>query len=249
MHRLGVLLGREPTSLVPELSQAAALPEISENLRAGLPSELLRRRPDIRKAERELAAATARIGVSTADLFPRFSLTGSFGYMDDDLESLSWGPGHFWRVGPAFRWPILNFKRVLSAIDASKAVRDESLARYEKVVLTSLEEVENALVTLSREKRRAEALVEAVQANDTALRLAKELYRAGAQSYLSVLDAETALYNAQDQLAQSRLNRALGFVSLYKALGGGWQDFEWRPEGGALETRGDVTQVGVRQGG
>jgi len=230
VHRLGVFLGLDPTSLVPELSRASALPEIPDSLHAGLPSELLRRRPDIRKAEREVAAATARVGVSTADLFPRFSLTGSFGYMDDDLDSLSWDAGHFWRIGPAFRWPILNFKRILSAIDASKAVRDESLARYEKVVLTSLEEVENALVTLSREKRIAEALVEAVQANDSALKIAKELYRAGAQSYLAVLDAETALYNAQDQLAQSRLNRALGFVSLYKALGGGWQDIEGRPE-------------------
>jgi multidrug efflux system outer membrane protein len=169
--------------------------------------------------------------------------------MDDDLDSLSWRSGHFWSIGPSFRWPILNFKRILSGIDASKAVHDESLARYEKVVLTALEEVENALVSLSREKRRAEALVEAVQANDSAVGLAKELYRAGAQSYLAVLDAETALYTAQDQLAQSLQNRAIGFVSLYKALGGGWQDTEGRPEGGALQSEGDVAQDGVRPGG
>ncbi len=196
-----------------------------------------------------MAAATAQIGVSTADLFPKFSLTGSFGYMDQDLENLSWRSGHFWSIIPAFRWPILNFKRILSSIDASKAVRDESLARYEKVVLTSLEEVENALVSLSREKRRTGALVEAVQANDSAVRLAKELYRAGAQSYLAVLDAESALYDAQDQLAQSRQNRALGFVSLYKALGGGWQDIEGKPEGEALQSNGDVVQVGLQPGG
>jgi len=224
VHLLGVLLGREPGSLEPELSRAAPLPDIPDNLHAGLPSELLRRRPDIRKAEREAAAATARIGIATAELFPRFSLTGSFGYMDDDLDELSWSAGHFWRIGPAFRWPILNFKRIIASIEADKAVRDESLARYEKVVLTSLEDVENALISLSRDKRRVEALAEAVQANVSALKFAKELYRAGAQSYLAVLDAETALYDAEDELAQSRLNRALGFVSLYKALGGGWQN-------------------------
>jgi outer membrane protein TolC len=149
--------------------------------------------------------------------------------MDADLDSLSWGLGHFWRIGPAIRWPILNFKRILSSIEANEAVRDESLARYEKVVLTSLEEVENALVTLSREKWRAEALMEAVKANESALRLALELYKAGMQSYLAVLDAETALYQAEDQLAQSRLNRALGFVSLYKALGGGWRESDKGP--------------------
>ncbi len=225
LHRLGVLLGRAPASLVQELSGTGALPEIPDNLLAGLPSDLLRQRPDIRKAEREVAAATAQIGVSTADLFPRFSLTGSFGFMDESAEDLSWSAGHFLRTSPAFRWPIMNFRRLLSAVDASRAIRDESLARYEKAVLNSLEEVENALVTLSREKRRAQALVEAVQANDVARRLAEELYQAGAQSYLAVLDAETALYDAQDQLARSRLHRTLGLVALYKALGGGWQGF------------------------
>lgn len=249
VHRLGVLLGREPTSLAPELSRPAALPEIPDNLPAGLPSELLRQRPDIRKAERDVAAATARIGVSTADLFPRFSLTGSFGYLDDDLDSLAWRSGHYWLIGPSFRWPILNFKRILSAIDASKSVRDETLAQYEKAVLTSLEEVENALVTLSREKRRTEALVQAVEANDSAVDLADELYRAGAQSYLAVLDAEAALYNAQDQLAQSRQNRAFAFVALYKALGGGWQDREDKPAREARPQEADTSQVAVRPGG
>lgn len=249
VHRLGVLLGEEPMSLAAELCRAYPLPDIPENLPAGLPSELLRRRPDIRRAEREVAAATARIGVSIAELFPRFSLTGSFGYLDNDLNSLSWPSGHFWRIGPAFRWSILNFRRILSAIDANKAVRDESLASYEKTVLTSLEEVENALVTLSREKRRAEALVEAVRAGDAAVGLAKELYKAGAQSYLAVLDAETALYNAQDQLAQSRQTRALAFVSLYKALGGGWQGMEGMLQEKVARREGDQTQKAVQTGG
>jgi len=249
VHRLGVLLGRDPTSLVTELSQTAALPEIPDNLRAGLPSELLRQRPDIRKAEREVAAATARIGVSTADLFPRFSLTGYFGYLDDDLESLSWRSGHFWGMGPSVRWPILNFKRILSAIEVSEALRDESLSRYEKTVLLSLEEVENALVVLSREKRRAESLEVAVQANDDALKLARELYTAGAESYLAILDAESALFTARDELARSRINRAIGFVSLYKALGGGWQDLEPPPEGDGLQGEKNLSNIATQTGG
>jgi outer membrane protein, multidrug efflux system len=226
VHRLGVLLGREPGSLLSSLSPPAPLPTIPDDLPAGLPSELLRQRPDIRKAEREVAAATARIGVSTADLFPRFSLTGYFGYLDDDLDSLSWRSGHFWGFGPSIRWPILNFKRILSQIAAKEAVRDEALAQYENVVLLSLEEVENALVVLSREKRRAASLAVAVTANDEALNLARELYTAGAESYLAILDAESALFTAEDELARSRINRAVGFVSLYKALGGGWQAVE-----------------------
>jgi len=249
VHRLGVLLGREPASLMSSLSRLAALPEIPDDLPAGLPSELLRQRPDIRKAEREVAADTARIGVSTADLFPRFSLTGYFGYLDDDLEGLSWRSGHFWGIGPSVRWPILNFKRIISNIAAREAVRDEALARYEKVVLLSLEEVENALVVLSREKRRAASLAVAVTANDEALKLARELYTAGAESYLAILDAESALFNAEDELAQSRLNRALGFVALYKALGGGWQGVEGQTEGSGSSDKKDVSDIRSSSGG
>jgi len=249
VHRLSVLLGRDPANLTSSLSPPAALPKVPDDLPAGLPSELLRQRPDIRKAERELAAATARIGVSTADLFPRFSLTGYFGYLDDDLESLSWRSGHFWGIGPSIRWPVLNFKRILSNIAAKEAVRDEALARYEAVVLLSLEEVENALVVLSREKRRAASLAVAVTANDEALKLARELYTAGAESYLAILDAESALFNAEDELAQSRINRAVGFVSLYKALGGGWQGVEAQAQRSGTSGKSDTLDVQTSSGG
>lgn len=249
VHRLGVLLGQEPASLTPSLSRPTALPAIPDDLPAGLPSELLRQRPDIRKAEREVAAATARIGVSTADLFPRFSLTGYFGYLDDDLDSLSWRSGHFWGIGPSVRWPVLNFKRILYNIAAKEAVRDETLAQYEKVVLLSLEEVENALVALSREKRRAASLAVAVRANDDALKLARELYTAGAASYLAILDAESALFNAEDELAQSLLNRAVGFVSLYKALGGGWQAVEAQTDTNGPSDKKDASDIRPTSGG
>jgi outer membrane protein TolC len=161
--------------------------------------------------------------VATADLFPRFSLTGSFGYEAYNSNVLFRDQSNFWGIGPAMRWPILNFKRILAQIESSKAVREELLARYERSVLSALEEVENSLVAISREKRRVKFLDEAVRANELAVKLAMERYLAGAQSYLAVIDAQGALYGAEDQLAQSRQAQVLAMVSLYKALGGGWR--------------------------
>jgi NodT family efflux transporter outer membrane factor (OMF) lipoprotein len=223
IHRLGVLLGEAPASLEGQLLVSAPLPHISGDLPVGLPSDLLRRRPDIRRAERELAAATAQIGVSVAELFPKFSLTGSYGFQADRGGRLLRDESNFWQIGPSFRWPILNFRHRLAQIEVSKAIREESLAKYEQTVLLSLEEVENALVALSREKRRSQSLSESVSANDLAVKLALERYLAGLQSFLVVIDAQAALYSAEDQLAQSIENQARAFISLYKALGGGWQ--------------------------
>jgi len=235
VHRLAVLLGQEPTSLEPELLSMSQLPAAPPDVPVGLPSDLLRRRPDIRKAEKELAAATARIGVATADLFPRFSLTGTFGYESYDSASLFRNQSNFWGIGPAMRWPIINFKRILAQIESSRAVREELLARYERSVLWALEEVENALVAISRERNRVLYLDEAVRANDLAVKLAMDRYLAGAESYLAVIDAQAALYAAEDQLAQSRQTHILSLVALYKALGGGWQQVSAPGDGGPLE--------------
>lgn len=223
VHRLEVLLGQEPGSLEEDFRAFSELPQIPDELPVGLPSDLLRRRPDIRRAERELAAATARIGVSTAELFPRFSLVGSFGYQTGQSAQMFWNRSNFWSIGPTMIWPILNFRRIMGQIEATKAVHDEVLAGYEKSVLLALEETENALVALSREKQRVIALAEAVRANELAVKFAMERYVSGLQSYLAVIDAQRALYSAEDQLALSRQNQATAFVALYKALGGGWE--------------------------
>lgn len=223
VHRLEVLLGEEPGSLDEEFRALRALPQIPDNLPVGLPSDLLRRRPDVRRAERELAAATARIGVSTAELFPKFSLTGSFGYQTNQSGQLFSDRSNFWSIGPAMIWPVLNFRRIIGQIEATKAVRDEVLAGYEKSVLLALEETENALVAISRERQRVSALTESVRANELAVTFAMERYVSGLQSYLAVIDAQRALYSAEDQLALSRQNHATAFVALYKALGGGWE--------------------------
>jgi len=230
VFRIGVLLGQEPSGLEAELRAAGNLSAVPPDLPVGLPSDLLRRRPDVRRAERELAAATARIGVSTADLFPRFSLTGAFGYQASEGRMMFRDDSNFWAIGPTLRWPILNFRRILSQIDVSKAVREEALARYEQSVLLAMEEVENALVTISREKNRSESLAEAVRANDLAVKLAMDRYIAGVQSYLAVTDAQAALYAAEDQLAQSRQAQSQALVALYKALGGGWEETASSPE-------------------
>ncbi len=230
VFRIGVLLGQEPSGLEAELRTAGTLSAAPPDLPVGLPSDLLRRRPDVRRAERELAGATARIGVSTADLFPRFSLTGAFGYQASEGRMMFRDESNFWAIGPTLRWPILNFRRILSQIDVSKAVREEALARYEQSVLLALEEVENALVAISREKNRSESLAEAVRANDLAVKLAMDRYIAGVQSYLAVTDAQAALYAAEDQLAQSRQAQSQALVALYKALGGGWEETASSPE-------------------
>jgi len=221
MHRLAVLSGLEPMRLVQELSQPGVLPQVPENLLVGLPSDLLRCRPDIREAERELAAATARIGVATADLFPRFSLTGSFGYQNKTPDNLMTGPSNFWNIGPDLRWNILNLKRIVNTIKAGRAERDRLQARYHQQVLVALEEVENALVGISREKIRTASLQQAVDANRLATRLAETRYQAGLENYLSVIDAQLALRTSRDLLAVSRRNSAIAFISLCKALGGG----------------------------
>jgi multidrug efflux system outer membrane protein len=150
-------------------------------------------------------------------------VTGSFGYQNPQSDALLSVGSSFWRVGPAIRWNILNLRRILSGIEASEAVREGSLARYERTILNALEEVENALVGLAGEKDGMAALVAAVEANRLAADLALERYKGGLESYLAVIDAQGALRASQDQLAQRRGNMALAMVALYKALGGGWR--------------------------
>lgn len=223
IHRIGVLLGEYPGSLITELAKDAPIPIHPPGVPAGLPSDLLRRRPDIRRAERELAAATARIGVATADLFPRFSLTGAFGGRSDVIGDLATGPGRFWGFGPSVRWPVFAGGRIRANIQAQNARQEQALARYEKAVLTSMEEVENALVAYSQEQERRILLANSVESNRRAADLAASRYSAGLEDFLSVLDALRSLYASQDHLAQSEKTVEVSVIGLYKALGGGWE--------------------------
>jgi NodT family efflux transporter outer membrane factor (OMF) lipoprotein len=189
----------------------------------GLPSELLRRRPDIRSAERQLAAATAQVGAAMADLFPKFSLTGGAG-----LQSISAGDwfsagSRYWSIGPTIRWLIFDAGRIRANIEVRNAQQEQALVQYEKTLLTAFGDVETSLVNYSQEQTRYRALSQAVAANRRALEMANELYLSGLNSFLNVLDAQRSLYSSENDLAQSEATMAANLVALYKALGGGWE--------------------------
>lgn len=222
VYRLALLLGLPPQALTGELSATAPLPVLPSRLPETLPSELLRRRPDIRRAERQLAAATADIGVATAELFPRFSLTGLAGLQSTSLSDLLSSGSRYWTVGPTVRWPLFDGGRVRANIDLNQGRREEAQAVYEKTVLTALGEVETALLAQAREEETRRPLAEAVAAGERALDLARGRYRGGLAGFLDVLLGERALYLAQDQLLLSEQRLALNRVALFKALGGGW---------------------------
>jgi outer membrane protein, multidrug efflux system len=223
MHRLGVLAGRQPTALVAELKEPAPLPTLPPLVAIGSPETLLRRRSDVRAAERALAATTARIGVATADLFPRVTFNGSFAFEASRLSGLGKPGSDTWSFGPSITWAALDLGHVRARIQAADARAEAALAQYERTVLTTLEETENALVGFGREQARRDFLRESVAASETAARLARERYENGATDFLTVLDAERVLYEAQDQLAQSQTRTGTALVAVYKALGGGWE--------------------------
>lgn len=224
IHRLSVLVGEEPRTLRDQLSTPEPLPAIPALLNIGKPSELLRRRPDIQSAERSLAAATARIGIATADLFPRVSLNGNIGYVATSLSGLGDSDFRTTSFGPFLSWPAFDLGRVRARIRAADATAVGALATYEKTVLTALEETENALVRFSNARQRQAHLQIAATASDEAIELAKARYSNGIDSFLNVLDAERQLLELQDQLAQSKTETGLALVALYKALGGGWEN-------------------------
>ncbi len=226
IYRLSVLVGNEPAALMDELTPTADLPALPTQIAVGDPAALLRRRPDIRAAERRLASATARIGVATADLFPRVSLVGTAGFLSVSLSEFGDEPSVRTSVGPFLTWPAFDLGRVRARIRAADASAEAQLATYEQIVLNALEETENAMVSLSRQRQRQEKLQVAAEASEKAASLASVRYRNGVDSFLNVLDAELRLLEAQDQLAQSSTDTGLAFVALYKALGGGWQSYE-----------------------
>jgi NodT family efflux transporter outer membrane factor (OMF) lipoprotein len=221
-YRLDVLLGGQPGMLWGELAPQAPIPALPPAAHVGLPTELLRRRPDIRRAERQLAAATAQIDAATADLYPKFSLTGAFGLQSISATDWFSGGSRFWSIGPTISWPIFDAGKIRANIEVRNAQQEQALGLYEKSVLTALGDVESALVNYSNEQSRYRSLLAAAAANRRAVELANELYRQGLVAFLNVLDAERALYATENDLAQSEANMASNLVALYKALGGGW---------------------------
>jgi multidrug efflux system outer membrane protein len=222
MHRLAVLTGREPDALLETLKRETALPELPARIDAGTPGDLLRRRPDVAAAEHRLHAATAHIGVATADLFPRFTLAGLLGSAAPGASELFDGGTGSHSMALGIDWSFLDSGRVRAGIAAAQADADGALARYRQAVLLALEDVENALVRYGRARAEDAHLAQAAADSEHASKLARIRFEAGAIGLLDVLDAERTRLQSQDQLAEARTRTVAAAVNLYVALAGGW---------------------------
>ncbi|MGN6478629.1 efflux transporter outer membrane subunit [Luteibacter sp.] len=220
--RIAVLLGARPGDLDIDLSPATFKP-IDVSLAIGGADDVLSRRPDIRIAERELAAANARIGVAKADWFPHISLGGFIGFLAGRSNDFGGADSRAWSLAPSISWQGLNVQRVASGVKGAKARAEEARANYDRTVLTALEDVDNSLVGFNQQRERVEKLLVQAKESRRAAELAKLRYDAGRTDYLELLDAERTQLSAEDQLAEAEAAINVRAVQLYKALGGGWE--------------------------
>ena len=220
-NRLAVLVGLRPGELTDELAPREIAPHLT-TLAVGAPEDLLKRRPDIRAAERDLAAATARIGVAKADLFPRLTLTGFIGFIAGDAGDLGESQSRAWSLTPAFTWGGFG-SGGRARVHVAEARTDAAYATYESAVLRALEETGNAFAVYGAQRQRLAALVEQAAASREAAELARVRYREGAVDFLRLLDAERTLLQAEDALAGGETDLNTSVVLIYKALGGGWE--------------------------
>ncbi len=222
-NQLAILLGQVPGSLDARLEvNAGTIPAPPTAIAAGLPAELLRRRPDVRRSERQLAAQTARIGVATADLYPRFSLAGTIGLSAGEFGDLGNGGSRTWSLLPGFSWNLFSGGKVRGQIEAEKGKTEQALAAYEKTVLGALAEVENSLTALRQEEVRRDRLATAVEASQQSVELVNTQYLSGLTDFQSYLDAQRVLTSQQDQFAASQGQVVTNLIQLNRALGGGW---------------------------
>ncbi|WP_250504247.1 efflux transporter outer membrane subunit [Caballeronia sp. AZ7_KS35] len=223
VNAIGVLLGEEPGELREMLAASREVPTLPERIPIGFPSELAERRPDIKRAEAQLHAATASIGMAKADFYPRISLNGSAGFQSLQLSSLaSWASGQF-VVGPSIIFPIFEGGRLKGTLQLREAQQQEAAIMYKRTVLEAWREVDDALLVYDAEQRRHERLASVVTLNQRALGIAQQRYKAGALDYLDVLNVQKQLLDAQSKLEQSKATAAENLITLCKALGGGWE--------------------------
>ena len=221
-HRLAILTGVRPGELAVDLSPRA-FPPLAKEIPIGRPEDLLRRRPDIRVAERNLAAATARVGVATADLFPRVTLTGFLGFVATRGGALGSAGSSSWFGAPSLSWAAFDLGRARDRLHASEAVADQQLATYRQTVLLALEETENAFVNYGAAQNQMQHLLEQARYSARAAQIAQTRYREGVTDFLTLLDAQRTQLQAEDAVAQAEAQVYTGVVAIYKALGGGWQ--------------------------
>ena len=229
--RLSLLLGTYSPDVIPELRVSADLPHVPSRLRAGVPADLLRRRPDIRQAERALAAATARIGVATANLFPTVIFTAGFGAQGGDPTGGTTKPigNPIWSAGPGGYWPLLDFGRLDALIDIQELQAHELFVNYKKTILFAVEEVDEAIKQYRAQQQRLRELSVALEQSKRAVSLATERYERGLTDFLNVLDAERQEFTIQDQYAVAQEAVVMQYIALYKALGGGWELYDELP--------------------
>lgn len=220
-NRTAALTGGYPASLDELLHQPTLIPVPDKDFTAALPAELIRARPDVRQAERELAAQTARIGVAAADLYPRFTLFGNFGFQSVRTADLFNSPSQFYSFGPAFNWQIFSAGRIRNNIRVEEARTEQALVNYENTVLLAVEDVESSLAAVAYEWDRLAPLKRAVESSKETVSLVKDNYRSGLVDFQRVLDAERIKFNAEDEAAISQGQIARNYIMLYKALGGG----------------------------
>jgi outer membrane protein, multidrug efflux system len=234
IYGLAVLLGRQPEGLTAEFYEIHPIPVTWDRVPVGLPSDLLRRRPDIRMAERQLAAATEEIGVAVADLFPHVSLTGitfaggnlmgsGYGYQSGTLHKLFKPASRAWSIGPNVRWDMIDFGRTYGNIGVQTSLQKQALLSYQQTVLYSLQDVEGALIAYFEEGKREKDFSEQVSALQRSLQLTQDLYQAGLSDAQQVLDVKKTLLDAQNSLVSSQMALGSDLIALYKALGGNWE--------------------------
>jgi NodT family efflux transporter outer membrane factor (OMF) lipoprotein len=223
IYTISVLLALPPVALENELNTPAPIPATPPLIPVGLPSDLLRRRPDIREAESTLHAATAQIGVATADLFPHFFFNPTVGLQAPNFPGLGDWANHSWSFGPSFTWDVFDAGQVLAKIQVSDEGQKQALLAYQTAVLNALQDVESALIAYVKEQQHRSALADAVEANQRAVKFSTLLYSEGLTDFLNVEDAQRSLYASQNALVQSEQTVSTNLIALYKALGGGWE--------------------------
>jgi NodT family efflux transporter outer membrane factor (OMF) lipoprotein len=229
-RHLAVLLGRFPGDLPVELDRPSVLPRLPYRIEPGIPLELLRRRPDVRQAERQVAAATARIGVAVDALYPHVFVSGALGVQGQGFGRTPLESSFIGSVGPGAYWPILDFGTLDALVEKQDYQTRELLINYQRTVLLAVEQVDNAITNYSAEQDRLTSLGEALAAAQRAVQLATQRYDRGFTNYLDVLDAQRELYGLQDQYVLAQEQVVLQFIALYQGLGGGWENYERVPD-------------------
>jgi NodT family efflux transporter outer membrane factor (OMF) lipoprotein len=227
-YTIATLLGLYPEDLIKELTPAAMIPSVPAVVQSGLPLDLLRRRPDISQAERELASYTARIGVATANLFPQLSISGAIGFQRQALGNPVIGQ-HIWSAGPSASWSLLDFGALDAQVEIARLRTREQLVNYKRTIQNAVKEVDTTWDAYGAEQERVSKLGDALIASQRAVTLANERYARGLTDFLNVVDAERQAYDIEEQYSDAQVSVDEQFIALYRSLGGGWEKYQTLP--------------------